>query len=209
MQRSRWAAAVVGLVVAGLALGAVSGCASTKFKSTWKDPTVAQMDLRAKKVAVLVVSPSEAVRLQGETALARELTKRGVQPIMGHDILEKSDLGDRGAIMAKLREAGAEGAVVMRVIDRRQEVNYTPGPGYYGPSFGGYWGYGWSAVSDPGYLTTDTVVSVETLVYSVPDDKLVWAGISDTYDPEDVGSAIKDIVGQAAKEMKKAGLIKG
>lgn len=197
------------MVVTALLAGGAVGCASTSFKSTWKDPSAAQEDLRSRRVAVLVVSPQEAIRRAGETAMAQELTKRGVQPILGFQILSSDDLSDRSKVVAKLRASGADAAVVMRMVDRRQEVSYVPGPSVYGPSFSGYWGYGWTAVSDPGYLRTDTVVSVETLVYSVTEDKLLWAGVSDTYNPRDVDKSIREVASKAAKEMKKAGLIDG
>src|SRR5262245_33258524 len=206
MQLVRWVRILALASLATLAGGLVA-CSTTSFKSTWQDPQVGRLDFKGKRVAALVLTQNEALRRNGETALAQELAKRGVQPIPGYEFLSSDDLKNRDTVRAKLRESGAEGAVVMRVIDRRQEVNYVPGAGPYDGSFYGYWGYGWSAVSDPGYLTTDTIVSVETMVYSVTDDKLLWAGVSETIDPGRLDSSIADIVNKAAKEMKKSGLI--
>ncbi len=62
-------------------------------------------------------------------------------------------------------------------------------------------------MGSPGYLTTDEIVSVETLVYSVPDNKLIWAGVSETFDPGKVDKVTKEIMNKATKEMKKDGLI--
>ena len=76
---------------------------------------------------------------------------------------------------------------VRRVDDEHDVLAGAAGTGGYGApyygSFYGYWGYGWGAVYDPGYLRTDTVVMVETLIYSVTQDKLVWAGHSKTTNP--------------------------
>jgi hypothetical protein len=60
---------------------------------------------------------------------------------------------------------------------------------------------------DPGYLRTDTVVMVETLVYSVSQDKLLWAGQSKTTNPSNIQDFIKDLSDAAAKEMRKAGFV--
>jgi hypothetical protein len=60
---------------------------------------------------------------------------------------------------------------------------------------------------DPGYLRTDTVVMVETLVYSVTEDKLLWAGRSRTTNPSNVSKFILELSNKAASEMKKAGFI--
>jgi hypothetical protein len=49
---------------------------------------------------------------------------------------------------------------------------------------------------------------VETLIYSLEQDKLVWAGQSQTTNPEKVGPFIKELVAKAANELKKQGLIR-
>jgi hypothetical protein len=83
----------------------------------------------------------------------------------------------------------------MRLAGKETRVNYSPavysGP-YYGSFWGGYWGYGWGYANTPGYITTDSVVKVETLVYSLEQDKLVWAGVSRTVDPTKVESFISE-----------------
>jgi hypothetical protein len=183
------------------------GCTSTEFTSTWKDPSAQVTELRGKRVAAFVVTKDEARRRAAEDALAVELAKRGVQAIPGYKMVPSAQVADKEAVRAKLTEQNVAGAVVMRVVDRRQEVNYVPsyapgGPGY--GSFYGYWDYGWSSA---GYVDTSTILSVETLVYSVPDEKLLWGGVSETFDPSRLDKTIKEIVDQAAKEMKKAGLI--
>jgi hypothetical protein len=198
----------MGAIAAGaVMLVMVGACASTKFTSTWKDPSVGQLAFKGRAVAAFFVTSNESLRRSGETALANELEKRGMRARRGYEILGADEVKSADALRAKLKEAAVDGAVVMRVIDRRQEVNYVPGTGPYAGTLDGYWGYGWGAVYDPGYLTTDTIVSVETLVYSVPRNKLVWAGVSETIDPDRIDSAIQGIVDQAAKAMKKDGLI--
>ena len=48
-------------------------------------------------------------------------------------------------------------------------------PVYTGhPSFYAYWGSTWGMVQRPGYVLNDQVVSVETVIYSIKEDKLVW-----------------------------------
>ena len=59
----------------------------------------------------------------------------------------------------------------------------------------------------PAPLREDTVVVVETLVFSVPLNQLVWAGVSETKNPKQLQTFVKDLVGAAAKEMEKQGFI--
>jgi hypothetical protein len=196
--------ATLGLVVAaGLA------CSSTEFKATWKDPTAQNLDFKGKRVAAFVVTKDVALRRSAEDALAAELRRRGVEATPGYQLVPDESTKDKEALRRQLASAGMDGAVVMRVVDRRQEVSYEPPPGPYYGSLYGYWDYGWASTASPGYLRTDTIVSVETLVYQVPTDRLLWGGVSETRDPSKLDSFIKEIVDQAAKEMKKAGLISG
>jgi len=56
-------------------------------------------------------------------------------------------------------------------------------------------------------IRTDTIVSVETLVYSLRQNKLVWAGQSQTTNPGKVDGFVREIATAAAQEMRKQGLI--
>ena len=49
-------------------------------------------------------------------------------------------------------------------------------------------------------------MTVETLVFSVSRDKLLWAALSETTNPKSMDAFMKDLVTKAVKEMKKAGL---
>ena len=65
----------------------------------------------------------------------------------------------------------------MRLVGARKEMAYTPdmwASPYYG-SLWGYYGYGWGTVYVSGSAREDTVVTIETLVFDVPKDKLLWA----------------------------------
>jgi hypothetical protein len=192
-----------------LAIAGLAACSTTDFTSTWKDPSARPGELQGKKVAAFLLTSNEALRRSGEDALAQELTKRGLVAMPGYQLAPGADQSEplsKEALSAQLKQANFDGAVIMRVVDRRLESRYTPGSAPYGSMYG-YWDYGWGTVHDPGYMQTDTIVSVETLVYSVPDDKLLWGGVSETISPQKVGSMIKEIVDKAAKEMKKQGLI--
>jgi hypothetical protein len=56
-------------------------------------------------------------------------------------------------------------------------------------------------------VRTDTIVIVETLVYSLRQNKLVWAGESLTTNPTDVDAFVQELVAEAAEAMRKQGVI--
>lgn len=186
--------------------------ASTKFVSTWKNPAIGLVDLDGKKIAAFVVSSDESMRLGPEETLATEMRRRGIDCVAGYTVLPGELAKDREKAKEFLENAGITGAVLMRVLSREKETYYSPGTtwysaGYY-PSFWGYWNYGWTAVYTPGYMRSDTIVSIETLVYSIERDELIWAGMSETLNPKDVRKFVKQLVDAAGKEMRKAGIVR-
>jgi hypothetical protein len=191
---------------------ATAGCASTKFTTTWKAPDAQPGSLAGKKVVAVIVSQDEALRRGVEEILANELTRLGADGVAAYTLIPTSDIRDEAKAKAKLEEVGAAGAVVMRLVGRDKEVSSSPSMYYSGPNYGsfygGYWGFGWGGVYDPGYLRTDTILHIETLVYSLQQNKLVWAGQSQTTNPKDADSLIRELVGQVASEMKKQGLLR-
>jgi len=200
-----------GLVLAAAA--AAVGCAATTYHSTWKAPGAEPLNFKGKKVAALVVSTEEGVRYGAEDALAREITARGAVGIAAYSLIPKELIQDKEKAREFLEKADVAGVVAMRVVGKDKEISGSPGAywgaPYYATFWGsGYYGWGWGGIYDPGYLRTDTIVIVETLVYSLPQNKLVWAGQSETTNPSKVGPFIKELVAKAAAELKKQGLIR-
>jgi hypothetical protein len=183
--------------------------ATTTFTSTWKAPDVETISPAGKTVAAVFMSRDESKRRAGEDAMARSISAYGAHGLPAYMVIPDETAISSEAARAKLKEAGANAVVTMRVVGKDQQVTYTPGysaPSYYG-GFGPYWGYGWGTVSSPGYLQTDTLVSVETLIYSLDRDKLLWASTSRTTNPENIDSLIKEISDATANEMVKQGLL--
>jgi hypothetical protein len=50
-------------------------------------------------------------------------------------------------------------------------------------------------------------VYVESRVYSMKQDKLVWTGESKTTNPGNVDSLMRDVTGAVGQELKNAGLL--
>lgn len=180
------------------------GCASTRVTDSWKDP--AAKPFAFKKVVVMAISSDQAIRRLAEDELARQITQTVAVP--AYRVFGDEEVRDLSRVRAKLTEAGFDGAVTFRVIGAKDRVSWEPGafPGpYY--SFAGYNAWAWPAVYDPGYLRTDTIVSVETNVYSLGDGKLLWSALSETFNPAGTQQLVADVCRAVAKELRKQGLL--
>jgi hypothetical protein len=193
-----------------LALATVSPAASgTKIVSSWKSPDLGNETFAGKKVAALVMSSDESLRISAEEALARELTARGARGVAAYRVVPREELTDAAKARGWFERASVDGVVVLRIVSADKErvespvVWTTP---YYS-SFWNYYGYGWTAVYAPVSVRENTIVVIETLVYSVPRDMLLWAGTSQTTNPAGAGKVVHDLTGAVVKEMKKQGLV--
>ncbi len=204
-----WGTALV--LAAPLALVATQARAGTKFMSSWKAPDAQPESFKGLKVAALVMHPDESVRYPAEEALARELTARGAVGMPAYSIIPKELIQDKEKAREFLEKAGVVGVAAMRVVGKDKEITQSPGTYWGGAGYAtfwgsGYYGTGWGAVYEPGYLRTDTIVSVDTLIYSLRQDKLVWAGRSETTNPKNVQKFVKELAGKVADQLKKLGL---
>ena len=206
--------AVTKAVLGATAAMTLATCATTSLQSTWRNPAAEPGNFKGQKVAALVMSTDQSVRFGAEDALARELTARGAVGIPAYSLIPKELNQDKEKAKEFLEKANVVGVVVMRVVGKDQQVTQSAGGMYWGgPAYatfwgGGYYGYGWGGVYSPSYIQTDTIVSIETLVYSLKQDKLVWAAQSQTTNPSKVGPFIHELVTKAATQMQKEGLVR-
>jgi hypothetical protein len=192
-----------------LALAVTAALASgPAFTSTWKAPEAAGVSFTGKKVAALVISSDESLRHSGEEQLVRELTGRGIQGIATYRMMPREEAVSADRARPWFERAGIDGVVALRPVSVEKE---TQAGGWSSESYSTFWGYynyGAAAVYTFGGSRSDTHLVVETLVYSLPLDKLLWAGVSTTTNPKEAQAFIKELVGAAVKEMKKQRLVK-
>ena len=151
--------------------------------------------------------PSAVVNLNsrpGEDSAAAQLRQQGAQAVASYQLTGDADLKDREAIKAKLKGAGIDGVLVMRVTGVNEQVTAVDGP--YG-TFDGYYDYAGAAVYAPGYLETDTIVHVVSNLYDLNRNKLIWSGTSKTFDPASVAQFMTDVSKAVAKSLQKDRLI--
>ena len=108
--------------------------------------------------------------------------------------------------------SGAEIVTITRLVDVASETIYHPGTtayvpaaGYYG--MGAYYHSSYMMVSDPGYVSESKIYKVETNVYDVKTEKLIWSGLSHTTDPSNFQEAAASIAQLVVGEMIKMKII--
>ena len=197
----------------------LAGCATTTFTSIWKAPDAQPLQFKAgDKVVAMVIADSTGMRRSGEANLADELDKRGLKGVPAYTLIPDADIRDEAKAKAAIEASGAVGVILMRPMGKEQEISSTPStyyggayygrPGYGGMWGGGYYGYGWGGgVYDPGTIRTDTYVSIETVIYDLRQNKLVWAGQTRTMNPKDVEGFVTTLATAISKELRESGMV--
>ena len=197
------------LTALAVALTLLAACATTTLSSTWRSPSAQAISLTGRSIAVVFITNEESLRRNGENALAWNITARGARGFGTYYLLPSAQHNDAETAQARLKSVGADAVVTMRVVGREQRITYTPGWGTADPwrGFGPYWGYGWRTA---GTLRTDTVVAVETLVYSLPTggtSQLLWASTSRTTNPNNIDALVREVADANAREMVRQGFL--
>jgi len=196
------------LVLVAVAASATALSASIKFTSMWKSMDAGTVSFAGKKVAALVISQDDSLRVSGEESLARELSSRGMQGVATYRIAPKEELQRPETAKSWFEKAAIEGVVAVRPVSADTRESYTAGtwvtPNY--STLWGYYGYGWGSVYVPGSMQKVTVVVVETTIYSVPRNELLWAAVSETRNPADLRQFVSELVKESVKVLQEQGL---
>jgi len=182
---------------------------STEIVKSWQEPnTTLTVAAPENKVLVISMVKDEGSRRSIEDQLVKRIKGNAVASytILTTDMLKAAS---PEALSAKLKEDKFSHVLLMRLADIEKETSYVPGTttGFYG-GYGRYYAYGASMYSSPGYYTTDKNYFIETTIYSVEPDKLLWTGTTKTVNPSKIEHAVNDIADVVSDKMKKDGFLK-
>ena len=176
---------------------ATLGCASTGMSRTWTDPSAKGASLS--KVAVVCMTHDLGLRRLAEDTMAWQLV--GAQAVASYRALGDLDPNQREVVEAKLKQVGFQGMLVMRIADVSKHANpaMSGGFAFYGSLAG--------PIAEAPSLQTDAVVHMVSDLYSLRENKLIWSGISRTFDPASANAFMADVSKAVAKSIQKDRLV--
>ena len=175
------------------ALFVFTSCATTTLTAVWRGESYAGP---VKKMAVMGVSRKPVIRNLFEDECVRELRARGTDAVASYTVLSFEQLANREAVQTKIREMGADAVLMTRLVDTKSVQTYIPGQVYVMPSYyygwGGYYG---NVFATPGYTVQDEYAFLETNVYDVKTEQLIWSARSETWMSDNDQGTIKSFIG--------------
>jgi hypothetical protein len=188
----------------------IAGCSpSTKLTTSWAVQDGAKT---YKNLAVVAMTKNPANRETLERAVALELRSRNIKAIGTTGIFPFADKQDQlkelGMDLSKeniekvIREKTAandiDALMIIALLDKKKETERRGGNfgmsmaypvstyPYYGYGPWGYYSYAYSEVYSPSYDVEITTYIVETNLYDMATESLVWSGVTETTDPTSV-----------------------
>jgi hypothetical protein len=218
MKLARPAAACMLLL---LILTACSKATMTNFSQSYRNPGYEETVF--KRVLIIAVAQNEESRKTFEDALASAIANEGGTAAPSYTVLPDSTQISEQQLYTVIQDAGIDGVLLTRLLSVDKDTEYTPpkkynnpqtryypaGPGW-GYGYGGYYGwYGttYAEVHTPGYFDTSTTLKLESNLYSVATNELVWTGQSETIDPDSLDDARASVTQAVAKKLKEERLI--
>jgi len=188
----------------------LTGCSQTKVTSSWVDPEYHGDGIN--NVFVVGVSKDGGLRRIFEDEFVTLFNERGVTSTASYRLVPDEELRDEKLLDDKVKASGSDMILMTRLIDIRKDTQYIPPDYVYAPPaayYGGWHGYYNRAyMVSPGYTVEYETAVLETNVYDLKTDKLIWSARSDAPTDGNIGKHIKDFARSIITQLAEAKLIK-
>jgi len=209
------------LLIFFVAISALAGCSktSTNISQSYRNPGFEETVF--KNLLVIGVAENQESRQAFEDAFAKAIADEGGGAQASWVLLPQSTQLEEEQIRAAIEGKNFDGVLITRLlsVDKDQEyvepkaynnprtTYYAGGGGLYGYGYYGFYGTTYAKVHEPGYFETSTTLRLETNLYSLATNGLVWTGQSETIDPESIPDARASMTAAVAKKLKEEQLI--
>jgi len=184
----------------------IISCAGTEL--TKKQVNEAFRGKPVSNILVIAITGNEDSRRSFEQKFVSQLKSVGVEAISSEEAIPMPpDLEmKKETILNAVNQFKNDAVIITHLIGKKEKEVYTRG----GQAHGGYFGFYQSRLSyarDPGYSSTSKTVLLETNLYDVKTEKLIWSGQSKTWSKESKYQMINDVIKVVITDLQKNDLI--
>ena len=190
----------------------VTACANTKISQSWVEPDNKRS---YGDILIIGIGESEQNRRAYESHFVESLRAVGTEAEASYKLIKSNQKIDRDTVGKAIDGLEIDGVLVTHAVAVDEETIYRPSMDYMPMYGGGYYGglYSYyphvnSYVTRPGYYTTHETYTLESNLYDVESEELVWSARSRTFSPESVQEVIVDLTKLLIKDMQEKNLLK-
>ena len=182
----------------------IISCAGTEL--THKQVNEAYKGKPVSNILVIAVTGNEDSRRSFEQKFVAQLKSVGVEAISSEQAIPMPpDLElKKEAIENAVSRFKNDAVLITHLIGKEEKETFVRGGGYYGYYHSRYMG---SYSHDPGYSNTSKTVRLETNLYDVKTEQLIWSGQSKTISKDSKGQIIDDVIKVVIKDLQNNKLV--
>jgi len=189
-----------------------SSCANTNLIESWSDPTFQGPPL--KKILIIGVIKNEERRHTFEEKFSNLITTDNRTGIASYTLLPDLEGADtKEKVRAVIKKTGVDGVMVVTTYGVFEQDRVTRGTIDYIPNTGlGYGMYGYynmthAFIYTQGHTVTDTLLNIDTKLFSVATEKVLWSGKTETFNPTSAKEVTQELETLIINKMTKSGII--
>jgi hypothetical protein len=203
----------------------LASCGNTKLSNTWSAPGITES---YSNIMIVGIADSEQLRRAYEAYFSDHLMSRGVQSIASYTLIDHKSmmkLSDidmnnfRNIVQTAAGESGVDAVLMTHLVAVDEEDIYRPdltaptyGPVYYSTTYydnmHGYHAYVTNYVTQAGYYSHEYTYTLETNLYDVKTEDLVWTTRSQTFGIESTDDAIMELTDLITSDLVSRGIIR-
>lgn len=189
-----------------LLLGA---CASpTRITNSWRD--AAYHGPRFQRVLVMGSGDDGASRRVFEDQFVRQLQAAGVAAIASYTLVSGLAESDLPRVREAVGKSGADCVLTTRLVGVERRVGVYPAQPMLMPTVGfrrGFYGYYSSVMVMPPSTYNYEVVTLETNLWQVPGESLLWSATTESFAPEDAAKGAASLARVVIEALRGQGFL--
>jgi hypothetical protein len=199
-----------------------TACSSTSMLGSWSSPDYKG---QIENVYIIGISSNENSRRIFEDTFGRQLASQGVKAVSSYKDLPGGLAASKQVIIQMMTKNGCDSVLLTKLISQRKETVTTPGSvsgyssgSYYGDrggygrsshyrNWGSYYNQRTEIVYHPATTTEFTILTVESVLYDLKTEGLIWSAQLETYVEGDINKMMQDFAGEVTTDLEGKGLL--
>jgi len=196
----------------------LAACSSTKESTTgvWVNKEKIQ-GKSFNKIFIVVLTADPEARSTVENDLAAVATSRAHPVVKSIDVItteiKDPKVPTKDEVVAKVKETGCDAVFVATLLKKEESIGYTQGTSAYAIApyqtyYPGYYSYWYPSVSTPSYYDHEKTYVMQSNLYDVASEEIMWSVQSKIFSPETLKKFSKQYTSTLIKQLEKEKLIK-
>lgn len=202
-----------------LACGVMFSCSPiTRVTGSWTDPAAKGKMLSGQTIFIASLTKNIKVRTELENGFTELMATKNVKTVKGNDYFNPEfykKIPSEKQLQTQIKDSGAGYILTISMINKNSETRYVPGTRGYAPypyfgwygGFYSYYNYWYPMFYEPGYYVTDKTYFMETNLYDLSTNKIVWSAQSETVNPGSIDNFVRTYPKVLVDQLVKDGLL--